>query len=748
MQKLVLFTIGFAMSCGFCTDALWDRNLSALILLSLLAGVLCLFVGKRKKWARGLFGIAFGLCLGFGWFAWFRFSYLMPIAPLDGTTIPLTVTAGDYSRQGQYSDYVEGRAVLEGKTYRIRIYLKDEPQIAPGDELRGDFRIRITAPSGEKESAYYQGTGMFLTASQIGDLEIHTPEKQSMRYLPARVRRMIQDNLTSFFPEDTVAFAKAIFLGDTEDLGYELDTALKVSGIRHVVAVSGLHVSLIFGLLYYLFRFSPKLTALVSIPTLLFFAALTGFTPSVLRACIMTIFMIIGWVFLEEYDSLTGLAAASIFLLIVNPFTIKSVSFQLSVASVAGIILYQSPLQAWIMECKPAWISGKRADKLWRGAAASVSVSASAMFLTVPISCYTFGMVSIVGILTNLLTLWCVGFLFSGAAIVGILGGMLPWVGWIAAGITSWLIRYVQFMARLLASFPFASLYTQNVFALYWIALCYFMLFLFFMLGKRWGKVCITFAAAALIPAIVLSIVVPRLDDVRLSVLNVGEGQCILLQSQGMNYLIDCGGDSDTQTANLAAETLLSQGIRSLDGIILTHFDRDHTGALEYLMSRIRVKQCYLPDFQGSSFLDEFLSKHPNQAVLIDENTSFPMGCGMITISAPGSQKADNENCLCVLFASEKCVILITGDRGIAGEKYLMEQLSLPDVDVLIAGHHGSRSSTSKALLQTITPEIVIISCGANNRYGHPTQEVLDRLADVGCSVYRTDIQGTVLVRR
>ena len=133
---------------------------------------------------------------------------------------------------------------------------------------------------------------------------------------------------------------------------------------------------------------------------------------------------------------------------------------------------------------------------------------------------------------------------------------------------------------------------------------------------------------------------------------------------------------------------------------------------------------------------------------LVDRDMELSFGKGTLHFLEPGNSNSDNENCMCVLFESEECVILITGDRDRAGEGALIKKYDLPDVDVLIAGHHGSKNSTARELLQSVRPEIVIISVGENNPYGHPTQEVLERLADFGCTVYRTDEQGSVLVRR
>ena len=123
-------------------------------------------------------------------------------------------------------------------------------------------------------------------------------------------------------------------------------------------------------------------------------------------------------------------------------------------------------------------------------------------------------------------------------------------------------------------------------------------------------------------------------------------------------------------------------------------------------------------------------------------------GTATISIFAPVFYGDENEMSLCVLFDTEKCDILITGDRNAFGERSLLRHTEIPDVDVLVAGHHGSRYSTCEELLTAANPEIVCISAGADNPYGHPAQEVLDRLSDFGCTVYRTDQQGTITIRR
>ena len=207
--------------------------------------------------------------------------------------------------------------------------------------------------------------------------------------------------------------------------------------------------------------------------------------------------------------------------------------------------------------------------------------------------------------------------------------------------------------------------------------------------------------------------------------------------------MVDCGGDSDERAAELAAETLLSQGYSHVDGLILTHTDRDHAGGAESFLSRIRTDFLILPRKTENIAIPEH-----TQLITAARDLVISDGTSTVTVFAPVFHGEENEMSLCVLFDTEKCDILITGDRNAFGERSLLRHNNIPDVDVLIAGHHGSKYSNCEELLEVAKPEIVCISVGADNPYGHPAAETLERFADYGCTVYRTDRQGTITIRR
>ena len=162
------------------------------------------------------------------------------------------------------------------------------------------------------------------------------------------------------------------------------------------------------------------------------------------------------------------------------------------------------------------------------------------------------------------------------------------------------------------------------------------------------------------------------LDSTRITVLDVGQGQCILLQSEGRTYMVDCGGDSDTETADIAAETLLSQGISRLDGLILTHGDRDHTGAAENLLSRVKADILILPPEEGMPTSDNA------EVVYAEQDLLLTYGKTNLHIFTTDSNRSENENSLCVLFDTENCDILITGDRSAYGERMLLPRRENP----------------------------------------------------------------------
>ena len=731
MRRILWFTLGFGAAGGFCAYG----KVPGLLILPALVLLAAVFAGDTRR--NKLILSAMGILFGFFWFSRFEAQTLQPVYALDGITMEAEIRCVSFPEETDYGYRAEGTIQIDDRNYTVMCYLDHGEKIQPGNVLSGPFHLKVTAPGGIKESTYYQGEGIFLLAYQRDEVTISEGET-SWRDTPAKLRHKILGILEKTLPPDSSMFAKALLLGDTSDLDYETKTDFTVSGIRHIVAVSGLHVSILFSLLHTVSFRRRSLSALLAFPTLLLFAAMTGFTPSVSRACIMSGLMMVSLLLNREYDKETALAFAGLILLLVNPLVIASVSYQLSFASVAGIFLFSSGIRRWILSRLPK----KRTGMVVRYLAGSASVTLGATIMTVPLCALYFGTVSLAAVVTNLLVLWVVSVVFYSLIGLCLLSGIWHFGTMMLGKVLSVLIRYILVVAKMVAAFPLSAVYTQSPYIVAWLVFVYLLLGCFLLSKNRKPMMLSCCAVLGLCIALLASWTEPMMDDVRFTVLDVGQGQCLLLQSGGKTYMVDCGGSSDSMAADLAAETLLSQGISKLDALILTHYDRDHAGGAEYLLSRIDTGVLILPPVHSEhAFRAEEILYGAEDLLLSSGNTEIRV------FSSPISGD-DNENSLCVLFDTEKCDILITGDRDGFGERMLLRKITDLDIDVLVAGHHGSKYATCEELLTAVRPEIVCISAGRNNSFGHPAPELLHRLDYYGCSVYRTDLQGNIIIRR
>lgn len=736
MRKLMWFVIGFAGACGLCAYVLPIRWISVCLICAGIVGCVLAIVGRKVPVCRRIGLVCLGCALGLFWYSAFQTRYLAAPAALDGKTETVTIRVADYNTDTLYGVSAEGTVLLDGRNYRVRMYLSKTGPVEPGDQITGPFRFTLTAPE-EDPVSYLSGDGIFLIARQEKEVSVAKDPQGVFRDKIARLRQWLRDALRSSLPADAEPFARALLLGDTGLLDYETDTDFKVSGIRHVVAVSGLHVSILMALLAAVTFRKRFWMPIVGLGMLFVFAALAGFTPSVSRACIMSALMLLALLFDREYDGATALSFAVLVMLVCNPLTVTSVSFQLSAASVAGIYLLNPRILLWLQSLRPDPGEKKWKQRWNRWFSTSVSTTLSSMTLTTPLCAYYFGMVSLVGIVTNLLVLWVISGIFYCLMAVCLLHSVWAPAAMVLGKIVAWPIRYVLVTSHILAKVPLAAVYTASVYIVLWLCFVYVLLGVFLLSKKRSPAQLLCCGILSLCIALFASWTEP--GDTRITVLDVGQGQCILLQQDGHSYLVDCGGDSDAKAADVAAGYLLSHGISRLDGLILTHLDRDHAGGAENLMSRIDTKLLILPPVPSDLSAEE--------TVYAAQDLHLRTEDAELTVFAANFPGTTNEKSLCVLFDTEKCDILITGDRDGFGERMLLRSAALPTVDILIAGHHGSKNSTCQELLSSVSPEIVCISAG-DNAYGHPAPELLQRLYAAGCTVYRTDLHGTIHIRR
>jgi len=745
MRKLMWFAIGFSFACVigvYLTHGNWTL---LLCLFSAIATVGTVFIKSRIS--RITFVVLLGFTIGTLWLGVYDHIYLTPARKLDGQVIESAIEITDYAESGSAA---EGKLRINNRTYQVMLYLYDEVALSPGDIVTGEFRLRFTADGGEKEPTYHQGKGIFLLVYGRDGIEVTQSESVPDQHFAAALRNRIFHMLDSIFPDDVEGFARALLLGDRSKLSYQDDTAFSFSGIAHVIAVSGMHISILFSLLYKMCGKRKWFTAILGVPVLFLFAALAGFTPSIIRACIMQALMILALLLKKEYDPPTALAFAVLCILGVNPLSITSVSFQLSVGCMVGIFLFSGRIHDYFMSPKrlgPA--KGKSLkSRVIRWSVGSVSVTLGAMVFTTPLCAYYFGTISVVGILTNLIALWVISAVFYGIMLSCLLGWIYLPLGRAAAWVVAWPMRYVIWVARVLSGVPMGVIFVNNPYIVAWLIFAV-VIFVVFMKAQRKRPVvfaiCILFG---LLASVCFARLEPVRDTFRVTVLDVGQGQSILLQYDDQTYMVDCGGDGASAAADAATAELLSQGIKTLDGVIVTHYDADHAAGVELLLSNIPSEKIYLPDAEPEHKIRNSLEDQYEDIIcFLDYGQVLQLQDFPLTIIAAENETSGNDSSLCILFEPEDYDILITGDRDSGGENVLLEQYPIPELELLVVGHHGSKYSTGFPLLQATSPAMAVISVGRDNDYSHPSQETLDRLRIAGCEVWRTDINGTLVFR-
>jgi len=291
--------------------------------------------------------------------------------------------------------------------------------------------------------------------------------------------------------------------------------------------------------------------------------------------------------------------------------------------------------------------------------------------------------------------------------------------------------------------------YTASPFIVLWLVVCYVLIIVFVLMKKKPVLLLSCCLVGTLMISLAAAYMEPRLDECRVTALDVGQGQAVILQSAGRTYLVDCGSSDPESAADKTADYLMSIGTFRLDGIIVTHYDTDHVGGIPHLLTRINADAVFLPRAGAEEEVAaELITAASDRVFWVENDMNWTFGDASIQLYAPESLETGNESSVCILFQTENCDILITGDRSRKGELRLLQRVELPELELLVAGHHGSKNATSDSLLKLTSPEYVFISAGQNNRYGHPNQAVLERLEEYGCTVYRTDQQGTLIFRR
>ena len=757
VRRLAIFCAGFALAVFAAHYLLPTDSLPTAALLCALLS-LCGFAFKGRARKRVLLTF---LALTFG-FLWYNFrceTVLAPCGELSGEPVTVTASVTGYPKYGEYCSYIYLRFTDESVPHvkgAVYAYEGELDSLHPGDIIKLTMSLRPGAVSSGEYSDTNISKGLYLVGNLKGDVEITGQRRSSLPYLPQELAHSIRQKLSELFPEDVRGFVLALLTGEKSEyyLNEELSTAITVSGISHVVAVSGMHVAFLLGFLQLILGKNRR-SSLICLVLIWLFVLMTGASPSAVRAGFMQSLLLAAPLFMRVPDRATGLALALAVILLVNPFAAGNAGLQLSFAAIAGIYCFAEPINSALRK-RLRIKSGFAADILTY-AVGVFSSSVSVLVFTVPILALQYGSVQILGTAANLLCIWAVSAVFCMGFISCALGFISAAAGKLFARLTAFIVRYIVLVAKTVAKLPFAVIYTENRLCAAWIILCYLLFAICFMLrGREKPRPAVPAALSALSLAAVLIIsrCAVMQDTGTVTVLDVGSGQCAVLTDKKNCVVIDCGGSgTDKNAGDAAAEYILGNGRNRIDCLVLTHLHSDHANGAVKLMSRVRIGRLLLPTQSGEDTeaalyreITALAEKNGTDIEYIDENKAFRFGGLGLRIYAPMEKGGKNERCLMLTAEAGGKNVLITGDANITAERELIRREDVSDTDILIAGHHGAKTSCSQELLNEARPEKAVISVGYNS-YGHPTNTVLARLRAYGAEIFRTDLMGRVTIR-
>lgn len=642
----------------------------------------------------------------------------------------------------------------------------------PGEWDSADYNL-ITGVAGQLKQAQ-------LLGSDNG--------KWQIREWLYRCRIWLKGRLYQALPQKEASILARMLLGEKYGLDQEVKELYQNNGIAHVLAISGLHITLLGMGLYRLLRRCgcPIVPAAIAGGCMiLLYGGMVGWGISAVRAIGMYLIRMLGEIWSRQYDMLTAMGVLAAGMVCRNPRLVYHCGFLLSFGAVAGMGWLYPALQKSLSDggleraIRLRRAEGSRDSyalkslTLLQGLIKSLLASLCITLATLPVQLYFFYQIPVYGTLLNLLVLPLMGILVAGGLALMVLPAILP-VRWGIMGILS-LYEGLCHIAEVLPGHLWITGRPK-----WWQIVGYYGLLIITVnlwkyrqqgmsestetLGKQkyFSAKQISGWGCLLLLTMTVMLLTRRFDNgFTMTMLDVGQGDCICVHtSQGQNYLFDAGSSSRSSVGEYVLIPYLKyQGIHTIDGIFVSHSDMDHVNAIRELLtdsSGIRIKVLYLPRLAEP--LPELFEEFENlareagcQVVYLSQGMGWQQGDFRLTCLWPEAGYAGESNAgsACYLLEEGKLQILFTGDVEGEGERALsacLAKMHISGLDVLKVAHHGSRYSTSGTFLQTVSPQLALISAGRNNSYGHPHGETLQRLEKAGCTTLQTPESGAIII--
>lgn len=605
---------------------------------------------------------------------------------------------------------------------------------------------RKASNDGQFDEAKYYQSQKIHTIVYADMVKVMDPSISMMRHTLYTFRKRLTSQLFELLPEKEAGLLAAIMLGEKETLSDELKQLYQENGFAHIMAISGLHISLIG---YGLYLFCKKVTLPVRLRCLLpsviliAYGALVGSSVSAQRSILMFLLSMIAVVIGRSYDGLSAISLSAIIQLLMNPLCLFTAGFLFSYAAVLGILMIYPVLSEHLKCCQQSKVIS------------SLLFSASIQLALLPLQCFFYYEFSLYSIIPNLILLPLCSIIVGNAMLACAFSFLSVTLGRFLIAVSYYLLQFFELILSLLARLPYHMILTGCPEKLQ-IAAYYTVLLISLLAIKKYHRWYCSFGVFLMIP-----LVFHYKDDyLKVTAMDIGQGDCIVIEQGGHTILVDGGSTDITKVYEYRIEPYLKyHRIQEADAVVVTHSDQDHICGIEDMIAAsYPVKMLYVPDVTKSTKRIEELIVSANQQKIpvtkMSQGDSIHFDSLSFLCLNP-SKDADgtdtNRDSVALWLTYGQFDLLLMADTTKEAEARMIacygDELKKASIEGIKAGHHGSDYSTQKEWLDVVSCKFAILSYGKNNRYGHPGSNLLKRLDESSIAAYHTAVSGAISIQ-
>ncbi|MHB1354603.1 MAG: DNA internalization-related competence protein ComEC/Rec2 [Anaerolineae bacterium] len=735
------------------------------------AGLFLLIIGRHTRHRRLLAALLFALVLGY-----VRYQLALPVITESHLAY--------YNDQGKVTltGFISDDPIGKGASTKLQVDVEEIEQGGTVKPVNGKLAMTVGAYPRYSYGQRLVIIGTLETPPILDDFNYREYlEAQGVRSVMLRpkvtlvpgqggswltlvlltINHRLRTVVEHILPQPEAGLLQGVLLGASKALPADTAESFRLAGLTHILVVSGFNISVLMQLILILAQkaLRRQLALGFALAGITAFGLLVGFTAPVVRAWLMGVLTIVALLTGRKAHPLTSLAVASLLMTVLNPLTLWSISFQLSFVATLALIVVDPIISKGLK----AVIVKTRAGKFWLFLAGLSTTTIAAQLLTLPLIWHYFGQISWVALLSNLLVLPIQPIILAAGAAITALGSIYLAAGRILAYLLWTWLHYCILVTRWLGYLPNASTQLPSL-DITWVVVSYLIISLGMYLLHRFVKTPQHLPQLRVdwkpwvAPGVLLTVAVTvwsiglSLPDGRLHIyfLDVGQGDAILINSPGgRTILVDGGVDGLVLRARLGE--LLPLNHRTLDLVIATHGDADHILGLVGLPDYYQVQQAARPANLGTSTAakawEEEFAMHQIPQVFLARGDIIRIGRDFtiqVLNPEPGNPNSGNASSVVLRAVKGRFNMLLTGDIDDQAEQAILAANLPVAAYVLKVAHHGSDTSSSAEFLDRVRPSLAVISVGKDNTLGHPSAEVLDRLWELNCQIWRTDQQGTI----